>query len=83
MFFNVLPVRSFQKEKNVSPNTCAVGVANQRTDSPALSYPDIKVHGHGQQNTDFWPRPRMTGTSSAQLQLRTRCACFGKVGHWA
>ena len=26
MFLNVLPVRSFQMEKNVSP-TCAVGVA--------------------------------------------------------
>ena len=36
MFFNVLPVRPPLREKNVSPDTRAVGVANQRTDSLAV-----------------------------------------------
>ena len=37
LFFNVLPVRFLSlREKNVSPDTWAVGAANQRTDRPAL-----------------------------------------------
>ena len=36
-FFNVHPVRSFERERNVSPDTCALGVAIQRTDSLALA----------------------------------------------
>ena len=45
-------------------------------------FPKYKRQGHGQQNTDLLPRPRMSGTSTAQLKLRTLCARCGKVGHW-
>ena len=33
VFFNVFSVRSFFEEKNVSLDTCAVGVVNQRRDN--------------------------------------------------
>ena len=38
MFFTTLPVGFFfrKRKKDVSPDTCSAGVANQRTDSLAL-----------------------------------------------
>ena len=53
------------------PNTCAACVANQRDRQSSTVFPRYKGQGHGQQNTDFWPRPRMSRTSTAQLKLRT------------
>ena len=77
--------------KDVSPDTCSADVANQRTDSLSL----VVLMHHKKKREDPYPdtRESCTGsktpifgldrTSSAQLQLGTRCARCGKVGHWA
>ena len=42
-----------KRKKDVSPDTCAVGVANQRTDSLSLSFPDIRYTGTGSKTPIF------------------------------